>query len=151
MFLDHSKANQKLGCQKLGKVFKIGKTAAANLLKSKKIHEQFRQFQGKNKTRIGFGKYTLRTNFQIYLQYTILYQNTEIHCIPSDSKTIEGALKVNNKVFVSSPLNMKIILIHQTAKTIMKQRPTLKYTGNIFRPADGDGEGDKRKSREGSK
>lgn len=35
-FLDYPEENQKLGCRKLSKSFQIWKTAAANILKSKK-------------------------------------------------------------------------------------------------------------------
>ena len=34
-FLDYAEANEKVGCRKLPDVFKIGKTAANNILKNK--------------------------------------------------------------------------------------------------------------------
>ena len=36
-FLDYAEANEKLGCRKIADVFKIGKTAANNILKNKQI------------------------------------------------------------------------------------------------------------------
>ena len=36
-FLDYAEANERLGCRKLADVFKIGKTAANNILKNKQM------------------------------------------------------------------------------------------------------------------
>ena len=44
-FLDFAKKNPKLGCRKLAHTYKIGKTAAANILKNeRKIREQSEMF-----------------------------------------------------------------------------------------------------------
>ena len=44
-FLDFAKKNPKLGCKKLAHTYKIGKTAAANILKNeRKIREQGEMF-----------------------------------------------------------------------------------------------------------
>ena len=48
---------KKLGCRKLADVFKIGKTAAHNILKNKQIvREQYEHLQGKTKKRSRPGK-----------------------------------------------------------------------------------------------
>ena len=53
-----TKKNRKLGCRKLEDIYKIGKTAAANVLKNeKKIHEQHEMFCEKSKKRNRHGKY----------------------------------------------------------------------------------------------
>ena len=57
-FLDFAKKNPKLGCWKLADIHKIGKTAAANILKNeKKIREQHEMFCKKSKKRNRHGKY----------------------------------------------------------------------------------------------
>ena len=44
-FLDFAKKNPKVGCRKLAHTYKIGKTAAANILKNeRKIREQSEMF-----------------------------------------------------------------------------------------------------------
>ena len=51
-FLDYTEANEKLDCQKLADVFKIGKTAANNILKNKQmLREQYEHFHDKTKKR----------------------------------------------------------------------------------------------------
>ena len=58
MFLDFVKKNPKLGCRKLADIYKIGKTAAANILKNeKKIREQHEIFFEKSKKRKHHSKY----------------------------------------------------------------------------------------------
>ena len=57
-FLDYAEANEKLGCRKLADVFKIGKTAANNILKNKQmLREQYEHFHDKTKKRSRPGKY----------------------------------------------------------------------------------------------
>ena len=57
-FLDFAQKNPKLGCRKLADTYKIGKTAAANILKNeKKIREQHEMFSEKSKKRNRHGKY----------------------------------------------------------------------------------------------
>ena len=57
-FLDFSKENPKLGCRKLADIYKIGKTAAAKIIKEeKKIREQHEMFREKAKKRQRHGKY----------------------------------------------------------------------------------------------
>ena len=57
-FFDFAKNNPKLGCRKLADIYKIGKTAAANILKNKKkIREQHEMFCEKSKKRNRHGKY----------------------------------------------------------------------------------------------
>ena len=57
-FLDFATKNSKLGCRKLADIYKIGKTAAANILKDeKKIREQHEMFREKAKKRNRHGKY----------------------------------------------------------------------------------------------
>ena len=57
-FLDYAEANEKLGCQKLADVFKIGKTASNNILKNKQmLREQYEHFHDKIKKRSRLGKY----------------------------------------------------------------------------------------------
>ena len=57
-FLDYAEANEKLGYRKLADVFKIGKTAANNILKNKQmLREQYEHFHDKNKKRSHPGKY----------------------------------------------------------------------------------------------
>ena len=57
-FLDFAKKNPKLGCGKLANIYKIGKTAAANILKDeKKNREQHEMFCEKSKKRNRHGKY----------------------------------------------------------------------------------------------
>ena len=56
-FLDYAEVNDKLGCRKLTDVFKIGKTAANNILKKKQIlREQYEHFHEKTKKRSHPGK-----------------------------------------------------------------------------------------------
>ena len=48
--MDFVKKNPKLGCRKLADIYKIGKTAATNILKNeKKIREQHEVFYEKSK------------------------------------------------------------------------------------------------------
>lgn len=55
--LDYRKGN-KIGCRKLAEIFKIGKTAAANIVKHEvEIRKQYDEFCEKDKKRIRFGKY----------------------------------------------------------------------------------------------
>ena len=50
--------NPKLGCRKLADIYKIGKTATANILKNeKKIRERHEMFCEKSKKRKRHGKY----------------------------------------------------------------------------------------------
>ena len=57
-FLDCAEANEKVGCRKLADVFKIGKTAASNILKNKQmLREQYEHFHDKTKKRCHPGKY----------------------------------------------------------------------------------------------
>ena len=57
-FLDFAETNPKFGFRKLADIYKIGKTAAANILKNeKKIREQHEMFCEKSKKRNGHGKY----------------------------------------------------------------------------------------------
>jgi len=57
-FLDFAKKNPKFGCRKLADIYKIGKTAAANILKDeKKLREQHEMFREKAKKRNRHGKY----------------------------------------------------------------------------------------------
>ena len=57
-FLDFAKANPTLGCRKLAEIFKIGKTAAANINKEEKnIRSQHELFHEKSKKRNRPGKY----------------------------------------------------------------------------------------------
>ena len=58
-FLDYPEENQKLGCRKLSKSFQIWKTAAANILKSKKNYvKSTSSFMRKKKQKhIRFGRY----------------------------------------------------------------------------------------------
>ena len=56
--LDYAEANEKFGCRKLVDVFKIGKTAANNILKNKQmLREQYEHFHDKTKKRSRPGKY----------------------------------------------------------------------------------------------
>ena len=56
-FLDFAKGNPNFGCRKLAEIFKIGKTAAANILKEEKsIRSQHELFRGKSKKRNRPGK-----------------------------------------------------------------------------------------------
>ena len=57
-FLDFAKGNPNFGCRKLAEIFKIGKTAAANILKEEKsIRSQHELFRGKSKKGNWLGKY----------------------------------------------------------------------------------------------
>ena len=57
-FLDFAKGNPTLGCRRLSNMFKIGKTAAANIIKEKKnIRSQHELFHEKSKKRDRPGKY----------------------------------------------------------------------------------------------
>ena len=57
-FLDYAEANEKFGCRKLADVFKIGKTAANNILKNKQmLREQYEHFHDKTKEGSRPGKY----------------------------------------------------------------------------------------------
>ena len=57
-FLDFAKKNPKLGRRKLADIYKIGKTAAATILKDeKKLREQHEMFREKAKKRNRHGKY----------------------------------------------------------------------------------------------
>ena len=57
-FLDFAKANSKFGCRKLAVIFKIGKAAAANILKKEKtIRSQHELFCEKFKKRYCTFKY----------------------------------------------------------------------------------------------
>lgn len=57
-FLDFAGRNSKLGCRKLAEIFKIGKTAAAKILKNKdKIRQQHENFHEKTRKRVRYGKY----------------------------------------------------------------------------------------------
>ena len=57
-FLDYAETNEQLGCRKLADVFKIGKTAANNILKNKQmLREQYEHFHDKTKKRSRPGKY----------------------------------------------------------------------------------------------
>ena len=56
--MDFAKKNSKLGCRKLADIYKIGKTAAANILRNKKKNrEQNEMFYEKSKKRNRHGKY----------------------------------------------------------------------------------------------
>ena len=56
--MDFAKKNTKLGCRKLADIYKIGKTATANILKNeKKNREQHEMFCEKSKKRNRHGKY----------------------------------------------------------------------------------------------
>ena len=56
--MDFAKKNPKLGCGKLADIYKIGKTAAATILKDeKKLREQHEMFCEKAKKRNRLGKY----------------------------------------------------------------------------------------------
>ena len=68
-FLDFAKSNPNFGCRKLAEIFKIGKTAAANILKEEKsIRSQHELFRGKSKKRNRPGKYQ-KINDILYLWY----------------------------------------------------------------------------------
>ena len=57
-FLDFAEKNPKLGCRKLADIYKIGKTAAATILKDeKKFRKQHEIFLEKAKKRNRHGKY----------------------------------------------------------------------------------------------
>ena len=57
-FLDFARKNPKFGCRKLADIYKIGKTAAANILKNEKnLREQYEMFREKDKKRNRPGKY----------------------------------------------------------------------------------------------
>ena len=57
-FLDFAKGNPNFGCRKLAEIFKIGKTAPANILKEEKpIRSQHELFREKSKKRNWPGKY----------------------------------------------------------------------------------------------
>ena len=56
-FLDYAEANEKLGCRNIADVFKIGKTAANNILKNKQmLRELYKHFHDKTKKRSHPGK-----------------------------------------------------------------------------------------------
>ena len=56
--MDFVKKNPKFGCRKLADIYKIGKKAAANILKNEKtIIEQHKMFCEKSKKRKRHGKY----------------------------------------------------------------------------------------------
>ena len=68
-FLDFAKGNPNFGCRKLAEIFKIGKTAAANILKEEKsIRSQHELFRGKSKKRNRPSKYQ-KINDILYLWY----------------------------------------------------------------------------------
>ena len=68
-FLDFAKGNLNFECIKLTKIFKIGKTAAANILKEEKsIRSQHKLFREKSKKRNRPGKYQ-KINDILYLWY----------------------------------------------------------------------------------
>ena len=68
-FLVFAKGNPNFGCRKLAEIFKIRKTAAANILKEEKsIHSQHELFNEKSKKRNQPGKYQ-RINDILYLWY----------------------------------------------------------------------------------
>ena len=68
-FLDFAKGNPNFGCRKLAEIFKIGKTAAANILKEEKsIRSQHELFREKSKKRNRPGKYQ-KINDILYLWY----------------------------------------------------------------------------------
>ena len=57
-FLYFAKCNPNFGCRKLAEIFKIGKTAAANILKEEKsIRSQHELFREKSKKGNWLGKY----------------------------------------------------------------------------------------------
>ena len=68
-FLDFAKGNPNFGCRKLAEIFKIGKAAAANILKEEKsirsLHELLRE---KSKKHNRPGKYQ-KINDILYLWY----------------------------------------------------------------------------------
>ena len=68
-FLDFAKGNPNFGCRKLAEIFKIGKTAAANILKEEKsIRSQHELFHEMSKKLNRSGKYQ-KINDILYLWY----------------------------------------------------------------------------------
>ena len=68
-FLDFAKGNLNFGCRKLTEIFKIGKTAAANIPKEdKSIRSQHKLFREKSKKRNRPGNYQ-KNNDILYLWY----------------------------------------------------------------------------------
>ena len=68
-FLDFAEGNHNFGCRNLEEIFKIGKTAAANILKEEKsIRSQHELFREKSKKRNRPGKYQ-KINDILYLWY----------------------------------------------------------------------------------
>ena len=94
-FLDYAEANEKLGCRKLADVFKIGKTAANNILKNKqKLREQYEHFHDKTKKRRRPGKYKVFDD--------ILYEWYQKCCssnfYPNNPLLKEEAMEIKNQL-----------------------------------------------------
>ena len=72
-FSDFAEGNQNFGCRNLEEIFKIGKTAAANILKEEKsIRSQHELFREKSEKRNRPGKYQ-KNNDILYLWYQRCY------------------------------------------------------------------------------
>ena len=68
-FLDFAKGNMNFACRKLAEIFKIGKTAAVNILKEEKsIRSHHKLFREKSKKHNRPGKYQ-KANDIFYLWY----------------------------------------------------------------------------------
>ena len=94
-FLDYAEAIEKLGCRKLADVFKIGKTAANNILKNKQmLREQYEHFHDKTKKRNRPGKYKVIND--------ILYEWYQKCCssnfYPNGPLLKEEAMKIKNQL-----------------------------------------------------
>ena len=88
--LDYAEANEKLGCRKVADVFKIGKTAANNILKNKKmLREQYKHFHDKTP-----GKYKVIND--------ILYEWYQKCCssnfYPNGPLLTEEAMEIKNQL-----------------------------------------------------
>ena len=94
-FLDYAEANEKLGCRKLADVFKIGKTAANNILKNKQmLREQYEHFHDKTKKCSRPGKYKVIND--------ILYEWYQKCCssnfYPNDPLLKEETMEIKNQL-----------------------------------------------------
>ena len=98
-FLDFAKGNPNFGCRKLAEIFKIGKTAAANILKEEKsIRSQHELFREKSKKRNRPGKYQ-KINDILYLRYQ---RSCASNIYPNGSILKEEAMAIKESLQDSS-------------------------------------------------
>ena len=95
-FLDFAKKNPKLGSRKLADIYKIGKTAAATILKDeKKLRKQHEMFREKAKKRNRHRKYNHKLNEILFEWYK---RCSASNIYPNDAMLKEEAMAIKEQL-----------------------------------------------------